>query len=227
MAFYIDWSSYERFHPIFECWDENIPHERQMKTWLLHLREARAGTLGLFKNELNNLLKVDEEAPNANDPVSSPLSQPPSKPYPLIYSLASVRPKMYSLQICSSQDTPSQIEDKPGSLSIRRLKGIGRRTVRRQLRHENYLRCLRTAIPQRHAMVNIRSFRHKLYITRTSKISLSAFEDKREWYSPLHSFPYRNKSKGDILKKVRFYEDSDLEITNYTPNEESSQIDTV
>ena len=229
MAPFLDLSSWERFHPIFESWNENDPRERETKTWLLHLRKVNAQRLGLFKNELYNLLKNDDKDDSNTPPGSLSPTPFPSKPYPLIYSLASVRPKMYSLQLCSSDDDPSQIVDTPDAMCIRRLKGLARRTVKAQIRHENYLQCLRTAIPQRHAMYNIRSFEHQLYITRTSKVSLSAFEDKRQWYSPLHSFAYRVSSDGHTLKRICFYEDADLGIdTSNTPNNNDfSQVETV
>ena len=48
-----------------------------------------------------------------------------------------------------------------------------------QIKFVNYLDTLETRQSMRHAQVNFRTDCHKIYTTRTTKTSLSAFDSKR------------------------------------------------
>ena len=125
--------------------------------------------------------------------------------FSMIKQAVCLRPKMYSLDLTMVNTTQNVESD----LSIRRAKGVSRRTVTKSIRHENYLNCLRTGMPQRHQMTCIRSMEQKLYIVNITKKSLS-FCTKRYFYSMSHSWPLRNSTQSGSLKKVQFYEDRDI-----------------
>ena len=51
--------------------------------------------------------------------------------------------------------------------------------VATQIKFANYLETLETGTSMRHAQVNFRTDCHRVYTTRTTKTSLSAFDSKR------------------------------------------------
>ena len=189
---FIDFASFEIEHPVFTCWDETIESERCVKQRLLELRTINKGRLGLFKNELFEVGKGETGTTDQS--------------IPLIREAVCLRPKLYSLDIAMTNTT----HDVQSDLSIRRAKGVSRRTVTNFIRHDSYLKCLRTAMPQRHRMTNIRSLNQQIYIAHITKKSLSSFCTKRWWYAPSHSWPLRNSSLPGSLRKVKFYEDQDV-----------------
>lgn len=191
---FLDYASYEENHPIFTCWDESIESERRVKQELMELRRKNKGKLGYFKNEMFELGKG----------VSGTTDQSIAHIREGIF----LRPKMYSLDIAMSNTT----QDVQTDLSIRRAKGVSRLTVTTDIRHDSYLKCLQTGMPQRHRMTNIRSLEQQLYIAHITKKSLSSFCTKRWWYSPSHSWPFRmdNFRSAGSLRKVQFYEDQDV-----------------
>ena len=58
-------------------------------------------------------------------------------------------------------------------------KGIVRNVIKNHLKHENYKQILETGEKMNSTMKMIRSFDHSIYTVNVTKVSLSAYDDKR------------------------------------------------
>ena len=83
----------------------------------------------------------------------------------IIDEFVGLRPKMYSLTY--------------GGKEKKTAKGINRRVVDNDLRHQNYKDSLKNSVIQPCTMNQIRSFNHNMYSVKMNKIGLSPFDDKR------------------------------------------------
>lgn len=58
------------------------------------------------------------------------------------------------------------------------MKGVTK-AAQKRFTHERFLKCLETQLPERAPNYRIRSDRHQLFTTRSNKLCLSAYDDKR------------------------------------------------
>ena len=77
-----------------------------------------------------------------------------------------LRSKMYSIKL------DDQSEKKTA-------KGIVRNVIKNHLKHENYKQIIETGERMNSTMTMIRSFDHSIYTVNVTKVSLSAYDDKR------------------------------------------------
>ena len=77
-----------------------------------------------------------------------------------------LRPKMYSIL-------------KADEKNIKKVKGVKKNVVKKQIMHEQYKETLFSAKQQRHGMNILRSEGHEIYGMHVNKISLSPFDSKR------------------------------------------------
>ncbi|MGI9555413.1 MAG: endonuclease domain-containing protein [Cyanophyceae cyanobacterium] len=82
-----------------------------------------------------------------------------------ITDFVGLRAKMYSF-VCSGDEK-------------KRAKGVKRKVVENNIRHDDYVNVLETAGQMYHTMNFIRSFQHELYSTTINKKSIGAYDDKR------------------------------------------------
>lgn len=66
-------------------------------------------------------------------------------------------------------------------MNEKRCKGISRTVVKREIIHEHYKDTLLNSTHSKHTMYGLRSDHHIMYCDKITKISLSAFDDKRYW----------------------------------------------
>ena len=77
---------------------------------------------------------------------------------------------------------------------VRKAKGI-KKLVVHTISHQDYLDCLLNTKQMKYFFHAIRSHRHRLYIIKQTKLSLSSFDDKRYLLDcSIHSLPYRHKA---------------------------------
>ncbi len=77
-----------------------------------------------------------------------------------------LRSKMYSCQINDGN-------------TIKKAKGIKKYVVKKQMKHEDYVKCLMEMRADAHIQRNIESHCHTIYTTERKKTSLNPFDDKR------------------------------------------------
>ena len=77
-----------------------------------------------------------------------------------------LRSKMYSIKLDDGSEKKT-------------AKGIVRNVIKNHLKHENYKQILETGEKMNSTMKMIRSFDHKIYTVNVTKVSLSAYDDKR------------------------------------------------
>ncbi|CAB5211517.1 unnamed protein product [Rhizophagus irregularis] len=62
---------------------------------------------------------------------------------------------------------------------IQKAKGVKKCVVKKELRHDKFLECLRTKKLTRHDMYGLRSYDHQIYLERVNKIGLNPYDNKR------------------------------------------------
>ena len=62
---------------------------------------------------------------------------------------------------------------------MQKVKGVKKCVVKRELRHDKFLECLRNRKITRHDMHGLRSYDHQIYLERVNKIGLNPFDNKR------------------------------------------------
>ena len=77
-----------------------------------------------------------------------------------------LRSKMYSIKLDDDSEKKT-------------AKGIVRNVIKKYLKHENYKQILETGGRMNSSMKMIRSFDHEIYTVNVTKVSLSAYDDKR------------------------------------------------
>ena len=77
-----------------------------------------------------------------------------------------LRSKMYSIKLDDDSEKKT-------------AKGIARNIIKNNLKHENYKQILDTGQRMTSSMKMIRSFDHSIYTVNVTKVSLSAYDDKR------------------------------------------------
>ena len=90
-----------------------------------------------------------------------------------IAEFVGLRSKMYSF-VCRGEEE-------------KRLKGVGNATVRNNITFAHYKDVLFSESQKHSAMMAIRSHSHKLFCENISKVSLSAFDDKRYLIDPINN----------------------------------------
>jgi hypothetical protein len=93
-----------------------------------------------------------------------------------------LKPKMYSVLPAGhdpkTPDDPDS-EDPKKKHGIQKAKGVKKCVVKRELRHDKFLECLRTRKLTRHDMYGLRSYDHQIYLERVNKIGLNPYDNKR------------------------------------------------
>ena len=94
-----------------------------------------------------------------------------------IAEFVGLRPKLYALRL--DGDEHAARGDEELKLETKKSQGTKKCVVATQIKFSNYLETLETRRPMRHSQVNFRTDCHRVYTTRTTKMSLSAFDSKR------------------------------------------------
>ena len=93
-----------------------------------------------------------------------------------------LKPKMYSVLPAGhdpkTPDDPDS-EDPKKKHGIQKAKGVKKCVVKRELRHDKFLECLRNKKLTRHDMYGLRSYDHQIYLERVNKIGLNPYDNKR------------------------------------------------
>jgi hypothetical protein len=93
-----------------------------------------------------------------------------------------LKPKMYSiLPVGHDPKTPEDpdSEDPKKKHGIQKAKGVKKCVVKRELRHDKFLECLKTMKVTRHDMYGLRSYDHQIYLEKVNKIGLNPYDNKR------------------------------------------------
>lgn len=99
-----------------------------------------------------------------------------------ISEFVGLRSKMYSLHFCDGS-VDSRLESKVA-------KGVKASVIRTSLAFDDYVDCLKRDRLMEHSFKTIRSVSHDVHTYEQSKVSLSAFDDKRYLLDNVHSVPY-------------------------------------
>ena len=94
-----------------------------------------------------------------------------------ISEFVGLRPKLYALRL--DGDEHAARGDDSLSIETKKSKGTKKSVVKKEIRFKNYLDTLTTTQSMRHTQVNFRTDAHRVYTTKTTKTSLSAFDSKR------------------------------------------------
>ena len=88
-----------------------------------------------------------------------------------------LRPKLYSMRL----DRADYITRADNSIKMetKKAKGTARSVVKNEITFNDYVQTLNTGQSMRHSQANFRTQAHQIYTTRTTKTSLSAFDNKR------------------------------------------------
>lgn len=107
-----------------------------------------------------------------------------------IKEIVCLAPKMYALEMLKS------IDNTTGDLEyIKKAKGVKQNYVKKKITFEHYKQCLKEQKVCSASFNTIRSFNHKLYSVRETKISLSHYDDKRViLQDAIHTLPYGHYS---------------------------------
>src|SRR6185312_4051451 len=83
------------------------------------------------------------------------------------------------------------IKDWEKKHGIQKAKGVKKCVVKRELRHDKFLKCLETRKLTRHDMYGLRSYDHQIYLERVNKIGLNPYDNKR-WIllNGIRTLPY-------------------------------------
>ena len=105
-----------------------------------------------------------------------------------------LKPKMYSvLPVGHDPLTPENPdeEDPKKKHGIQKAKGVKKCIVKRELRHDKFLKCLETRKLTRHDMYGLRSYDHQIYLERVNKVGLNPYDNKR-WIllNGIRTLPY-------------------------------------
>ena len=93
-----------------------------------------------------------------------------------IKQFVGLKPKMYSILL--------------SDYSIKKGKGISRRTLQKDITHEHYVKCLVDEEVQCNLMKSFRIFNHQMNSTTINKLSLNPLDDKRYYINSIDSLPY-------------------------------------
>ena len=93
---------------------------------------------------------------------------------------------------------------------IQKAKGVKKSVVKRELRHDKFLECLRSKKLTRHDMYGLRSYDHQIYLERVNKIGLNPYDNKH-WIllDGIQTLPYGHWRTGlykrlvDLLRKQK------------------------
>ena len=106
-----------------------------------------------------------------------------------IAEFVGLRPKLYTLRL--DGDAHAARGDKKLEEVVKKSKGTQKAVVKRDITFQNYLQTLQTGQSMRHPQVGFRTDCHRIYTTRVSKTSLSAFDSKRYLLEDgIHSLAY-------------------------------------
>ena len=99
----------------------------------------------------------------------------------IIHEFVGLRSKLYYIKTATTE--------------TKRAKGVNRCVTENQIRHETYRNCLASVTTEKHDMYRIRLKNQKLYTSKCTKITMSAFDDKRYLFQDgISSVPYGHYS---------------------------------
>ena len=91
-----------------------------------------------------------------------------------------LKPKMYSVLLAGHDpkifDDPDSEEPKKKH-GIQKAKSIKKCVVKRELRHDKFLECLRNKKLTQHDMYGLRSYDHQIYLEKVNKIGLNPYDN--------------------------------------------------
>lgn len=93
-----------------------------------------------------------------------------------IKEFVALKPKVYSF-LCDGH-------------SSKKAKGVNKSTVKKDIKHDHYVKCLKSGKQQYDKTTGIRSFNHEIFTYQNIKISLSAFDDKYHLIDSIHGVPH-------------------------------------
>src|SRR6185295_12729760 len=99
-----------------------------------------------------------------------------------IAEVVALRAKMYSvLPVGHDSKTPENPnnEDSSKKHGIQKAKGVKRSVIKRELRHDKFVECLKSKKLTRHDMYGLRSYDHEIYLEKVNKIGLNPYDNKR------------------------------------------------
>ncbi|WP_221935842.1 hypothetical protein, partial [Klebsiella pneumoniae] len=118
---------------------------------------------------------------------------------PIIKELVSLMPKMYALKFKpilqdeedSSQDEDVSTGDEEEKNVIKKAKGIKSAYLKKKIKFENYLDCLKNNKTYKATYNTIRSYNHQIFSITEEKKSLSTYDDKRKHLTNgINTLPY-------------------------------------
>jgi hypothetical protein len=90
-----------------------------------------------------------------------------------------IRSKVYSFIVQPEQEEEFENFKQENNMCTKKLKGVQKRIVKKNIRHEHYKQCLLEGKRKLATMTTIRSYRHQLYTIGQTKLALNNFDDKR------------------------------------------------
>ena len=107
-----------------------------------------------------------------------------------ICEFVGLRSKMYSIKLDDNSEKKT-------------AKGIVRNAIKNHLKHENYKQILETGKRMNSTMKMIRSFDHNIYTVNVTKVSLSAYDDKRYILDDgVSSYAYGNYCIQEVTDRI-------------------------
>ena len=105
----------------------------------------------------------------------------------ILYEIVYLRSKAYSYTLVDHTEELKLIEEK-------KLKGIGKATIKNDLRFSDYKNCLYNSSVKMNKMYTLNSVKHEMFLYQRNKVSLSPFDDKRYILDPgIQTLPHGSK----------------------------------
>ena len=106
----------------------------------------------------------------------------------MIKELIALNPKVHSMK-------HDPIKDEEGKIitNTKRVKGVSKTTVKKEITHEDYVAVLKTNKSLEKSVMSIRSFDHQLYTFKQSKKALTSFYDKMVMVDEANCLPFGYK----------------------------------
>ena len=103
----------------------------------------------------------------------------------MIKELIALNPKVHSMK-------HDPIKDEEGKIitNTKRVKGVSKTTVKKEITHEDYVAVLKTNKSLEKSVMSIRSFDHQLYTFKQSKKALTSFYDKMIMVDEVNCIPF-------------------------------------
>ncbi|KAF0457171.1 zinc finger protein: PROVISIONAL [Gigaspora margarita] len=102
----------------------------------------------------------------------------------LIEEMVCLKPKMYSVLLAghdSKNSNDPDSKDPKKKHGIQKAKGVKKWkcVVKRELRYDKFLECLRNKKLTQHDIYSLCSYDHQIYLKKINKIELNPYDNKR------------------------------------------------